>query len=265
MRLGNSRSFGRHSPDRVQRLRGAVRPDGSKKRDGGIKIKSLRLLLLSTLIFTTSPIYLRPPCAVPDRIFLYHEWIYAKIHNWKDIVMRNGILLLFIGLSLTVLPGCDANNQVADVEKDMIFKKKPAEIYVISSPLKGQLLNDGKPLARTKIIRQLEWEGQKSEIVHEFMTNDDGMFDLPVHEEKLSGGGIGQFVAYTEIFVELDGQREGIWTSTKMHKGLNSEFNTPPQGFICDIASPKASVEINHGMCVTKCRWSNMPKENTDE
>lgn len=179
--------------------------------------------------------------------------------------MRHGAVKLFFFSILTLLLGCNADTSATESEQDMIFKKKPSENYVISSPLKGQLLNAGEPMANTKIIRELEWEGHEGAVIEEYLTDENGFFDLPVHEEALSSGGIGQFVAYTKIFVEHDGNREGVWTSAKTHKGLNSEFDEPPQDLVCDVTTPKSRVEMNHGLCMTRCRWSNMPKDESNE
>jgi hypothetical protein len=163
-----------------------------------------------------------------------------------------------------VLPGCNADTSGTDSEQGMIFKKKQPENYIISSPLNGLLLNDGKPLAHKKIFRKLQWNGNEEGMIQQFMTDRNGAFSLPAHAEALTIGALSQFLGHTEIYIDHDGKREDIWYVAKMQKELNSEFDEPPQDLVCDITAEEIRVEIIHGMCMTKCRWRNMPGDNAD-
>lgn len=143
----------------------------------------------------------------------------------------------------------------------MFLNKPNPSTYVISSPLEGVLLRDGKPLGGAKIIRKLRWNGNAEGIFQEFMTDPSGAFSLPVHEETLTLGVLEQFVGKTDLEVEVDGNMEFFWYSAKMHKDLDSKVNEVPENLICDIEEAEKSVNVEFGTCLTKCRWSNMPKD----
>lgn len=137
----------------------------------------------------------------------------------------------------------------------------PPQTIIISTPLEGTLLQNGKPLGKTKIFRKLEWDSNDEEgVVQEFMTDEDGKFALPAYEEVLSTPKIGQFVGYTEIYIEQDGEQISILNFAKMNKVSKEIFPETPRNMVCDITSPEAPVEIDHGLCMTKCRWDNMPE-----
>ena len=97
----------------------------------------------------------------------------------------------------------------------MIFKKPTPVNFVISSPLEGVLLRDGKPLSHARIIRKLRWNGNDEGITQEFGTDESGFFSLPAHEETLSIGPLEQFVGKTNIDVEQNGVLENFWFSAK--------------------------------------------------
>jgi len=142
----------------------------------------------------------------------------------------------------------------------MIFKKPTPVNFVISSPLEGVLHRDGKPLSHARIIRKLRWNGNDEGITQEFGTDESGFFSLPAHEETLSIGPLEQFVGKTNIDVEQNGVLENFWFSAKTLGDMNSEYDIPPEELICDISNADLGVNINFGICMTKCRWSNMPK-----
>ena len=175
--------------------------------------------------------------------------------------MRYSFLTIFMISILAMLSGCDTDSSTTDLEQNMFLENPPPDNYVISSPLKGFLLKGGKPFSHAKIIRKLRWNGNEDGVFQEFVTDESGAFALPVHEETLSFAALAQFVGKTNIYVVHDGVQELFWFSTKKHKDLNSEFDMPPEELICDISTPDMRVNIKSGMCMTRCRWSNMPKE----
>ncbi len=146
----------------------------------------------------------------------------------------------------------------------MFFNKQKTENYVIFSPMEGVLLKNGKPLANTKIIRTLKWNGNDEGLVEEFSTDEKGYFSLPLHEEELSLNILIQFVAYASIETEMEGKMFDIWYNSKLHPELYSETGAPMEGLICDLVNDEIPVFIGNSSVtniLTKCRWDNMPEQ----
>lgn len=167
------------------------------------------------------------------------------------------------------LMACSSSDSDSPQGETIMFLSKPAPSnYVISSPLEGVLTNNGRPLSNTRIIRELTWNGNDGElqkIKQEYLTGEDGKFSLLLHEEILALAPLEQFVGKTSIEVEYEGVTHELWYSAKMDKELNSEYDTPPAGVVCDISNPEIGVNMNLGMCLTRCRWDNMPEDNPDD
>jgi len=143
-----------------------------------------------------------------------------------------------------------------------MFTKTPeATSYVIGSAFKGQLQKDGKPLVNTTVIRRLRWNGNEDGIEQEFTTDENGVFDLPVHEEMLNIPALTEYVGKTDLFAVVDGERDQFWFLAKMDNAEHSEFDETPKGVVCELNSSIERIEVNHGLGGGKCTWENMPKE----
>jgi hypothetical protein len=171
--------------------------------------------------------------------------------------MKIGLVMIFVAF----LSGCSADtspNTEPDKEPKM-FGKNSTQTYVIFSPMQGVLMQDGKPLSHTKIIRRLRWNGNDDEgLVEEFMTDEQGKFSLPAHDEQLSIGMLGQFVAKAYIEVELGNEINEIWYSTKFEPEIYAETGGPLEGLVCDIATERSTFRIGLSKISTNCRWDNM-------
>ncbi|TYK65551.1 DUF6795 domain-containing protein [Colwellia echini] len=178
------------------------------------------------------------------------------------------------GLSFIILLGCsnedgsqdkaaegrfssDISQAKSNKESTMLglFGKKEGEVYVISSPLEGTLVKNGQPLANTKIIRRLRWNGNDDGVVDEFQTDENGNFNIPAHEEILSIGKLTQFVSNIELFSESETDDNFFWYSNKFSGELFSDFETPVKSLVCDIDDNESRVELKHGAVYSKCRW----------
>lgn len=144
----------------------------------------------------------------------------------------------------------------------MFFMQKPPSAnYVIASPLEGVLMKDGKPLVNTTIIRRVRWNDNEDGVEETFATDEKGYFKLPKYEKELEMGALAQFVGKTDLWAVVDGERDQFWFSSKMEKEENSEYEEIPEGVVCDLLVEEEGVNINLGLCLTKCRWDNMPEE----
>lgn len=167
-------------------------------------------------------------------------------------------LLIFIFL----LTGCGSDkslNNEHDKEPEMFFKEKK-ENYVIFSPLEGVLMQGGKPLPNTKIIRKLRWNGNEEGLVEEFLTDNNGNFSLPIHEEELSLNMLSQFVGKADLEFETEAERDYIWSSGKFSAEIFTETAGEISGLVCDIEAEEIAVPMSPLPILTKCRWKNMPE-----
>ena len=178
--------------------------------------------------------------------------------------MRLLILTMSIFLNAVFLVGCDveiSDNKKVDTEQNM-FTKSATENYVIFSPMEGVLMKNGVPLAKTKIIRRLKWNGNDDGLVDEFTTDDQGRFILPIHSETLTLGKLEQFVASTEISVEMAGEIFDVWYNSKLLPEEYAETGAPVEELICDLGIEEIPVFVNESIVpniMTRCRWKSMP------
>lgn len=171
---------------------------------------------------------------------------------------------LIILIALISLQSCRdgylGNNEVA--EKTVMFTKKNAESYVISSPMKGILIHNRVPLINTKIIRKLKWNGNEAGLVETFTTDENGRFFLPVHEEELSLGMLNQFVSSTEVEVDLDGKIFEVWYNNKFENGLFVETDGEIKELVCDLMAEELILKAGLSKILTICRWKDMPVQD---
>lgn len=185
----------------------------------------------------------------------------AAPHPEHSSSMKLTFLILFVA----ILTGCGADTQAdSETHKDPgMFGKQPEQTYVISSPLHGVLIQDGKPLANTKIIRQLWWNGNEEGLLQEFHTDEQGRFYLPLHEEQLSLGKLTQFACSAYIAAEVNGQRIDLWYNDKYEKQLYAETDGHQiDDLKCDLSYEEIAVKAGISRISTKCRWTNMPEES---
>lgn len=168
----------------------------------------------------------------------------------------------FLGI---LLLGCEADvsrDKEADEEPSMFMKRK-MENYVIFSPMEGVLKENGKPLANTKIIRRLRWNSNDEGLVEEFITDDQGRFSLPIHEESLALGMLNQFVSSAKLEVQIKNNIIDVWYNSKLLPELHAETGGSISELICDLNNEEIPVYINESIIadiMTRCRWKNMPK-----
>ena len=170
--------------------------------------------------------------------------------------------ILYLVMLSVGLFGCAADKKL-DLEADKessVFKKKSTEKYVIFSPLKGVLVQNGTPLPRVKIIRNLSWNGSDGGVKEEFYTDENGHFSLPIREENLSLNMLDQFVAKADLEYELNGEKHYLWSSSKFFPEIYTETDGPISGLICDISMEEIPVPMGPTSILTLCRWENMPK-----
>ncbi len=174
--------------------------------------------------------------------------------------MKTFLLILF-GL---FMGGCDSNiatNKEANEEPEMFVKPK-TENYVIISPMEGVLMQNGKPLVNTRITRHLRWNGNEEGLIEDFLTDEQGRFSLPIHEEALSLGMLSQFVGKAEISTNMDGISILFWYNNKLLPEVFTETEGQLNELVCDLDFEEIPVYIAGSTVpniLTRCRWKNMP------
>ncbi|TLM77030.1 DUF6795 domain-containing protein [Microbulbifer harenosus] len=170
---------------------------------------------------------------------------------------------LLVGISSIWNCSADSGAAMVSVKEKEMFGKVKEETYVIASPLSGVLLRDGKPMPNARLLRRLTWNGNEEGVVQEFRTDEEGRFELPVHEEGLSLNFLTQFVAKSTVYVASEADENMIWYSSKLTPELNSEIENPVVGLTCDMADDEVIVhgrESSVPNIMTRCRWSSMKK-----
>lgn len=179
----------------------------------------------------------------------------------------------FVAATIIVfLTGCgeDVNTSVnseADKEPEMfldeLLGKNPKKTYVIASPMDGVLMQNGKPLAHTQIIRHLWWNGNEDGLEETFVTDEQGQFSLPVHEEQLSLGKLTQFTCSTFLEVVINSQRFDVWYNHNLRGDMYAETEGRKlDDLVCDLSNEKIEVRPGISSIMTICRWEGMPKEH---
>ena len=174
--------------------------------------------------------------------------------------MRLAVLPLIAAL----LTGCGADTPaVSEADKEPgMFGKPPKKSYVIASPMEGTLMKDGKPLAHAKIIRSLSWNVNDREVVQEFVTDEQGRFSLPVHEEQFSIGRFTQFACSTFLDVEVEGERFEFWYNNKFDGEIYGETGGRHlDELVCDLSNEELRFRPGNAL-TTVCRWTDMPEES---
>ena len=145
-----------------------------------------------------------------------------------------------------------------------LFGKKSLKNYYISSPLQGLLVKNGKPMANTKIIRKLTWNGNEEGLKNEFFTDENGRFDIPAHQEALKLGTMTEFVGAIELFAESDDEDHiddnFFWLSSKHSEENYSDIEKPLKGLVCDLSREKQAVDIADNSVYARCTWDGMPE-----
>ena len=173
-------------------------------------------------------------------------------------------------LCFLILLGCSgesASEQKMDnkIEEESrvlgLFGSKETKNYVIASPLSGVLVKDGKPLANTKIIRRLTWNGNEEGTVSEFTTDAEGYFTIPVHEETLTLNTMTEFVASSTLYVDEVSDENFFWYSPKRTEGLYSETGGMLEEVVCELSNEEDRVTPENAdtYIFSKCKWQNKP------
>ena len=120
-------------------------------------------------------------------------------------------------------------------------------------------MQNGKPLANTSITRRLRWNGNDEGLVEEFVTDEQGRFSLPIHEEALALGMLNQFVSSAKLEVKIKDQIFDVWYNNKFEAELHAETNGLVSDLVCDLGVEEVVVKAGLSKIMTICRWKDIP------
>ncbi|WP_175610040.1 DUF6795 domain-containing protein [Pseudoalteromonas sp. SK20] len=116
--------------------------------------------------------------------------------------------------------------------------------FVLSAPVKGQLLDKGQPVANTKVVRSLTYGDEYKD---EAITDDNGFFTF---KAKIIKTGKPSNMFDNELLVQHvyleNGTPEGVvlwYTTVSMHEGSDSLKNLLAD-LECDIAKEPQTFDI---------------------
>lgn len=135
------------------------------------------------------------------------------------------------------------------------FKK---EVYLMS-PLKGQLVKDGQPLANTALEVMLSMPGgEQRTFAHQ--TDENGFFDLPAITEKMHVGPMTEFAIGQYVFALVDGEKVRFWYAGKREPEKFAEFSPPGEAeeLVCELTNENQFTDQGTGFIATKCQWKSI-------
>ena len=129
--------------------------------------------------------------------------------------------------------------------------------------VKGQILNQGKPLAGEKVIRYLSYVDQKARYDH-VITDDQGRFILPEVNirSKMPGNFMVEHNTLQIIYIEQDKEKYTLWNSNLPGYKPVAAYGRKLSTLNCDLSSPDVSFEFANDKHPQRphyagsiCRW----------
>lgn len=177
------------------------------------------------------------------------------------------LTLCFLGVLSAYGASSFTENNTEKISMGPFGEKKE---YIISPPFEGYLLENGKPLANTTIIRSISYNtiGDKWEN-ESFQTNDKGYFKIPEKILNMRLSFLSQFVGATKLYVLNGGKEEKFWyshTTDSENKNIYDQFiSDKPIGFTCDLRNEELIQSKTFSGFITKCRWDNFPDNESNK
>ena len=135
-----------------------------------------------------------------------------------------------------------------------------SEKVCVFSTMEGTLTFQGKPAVGAKVVREIEWYGNK-EKPDTVVTDELGRFSFPVMNRVLRRFLPREFVAFQAIFVHYQGQKYQIWEMGKGEGFEYEEFGGRLVNFRCELTDELIGVETKDGLLTTSCVWDSIDKD----
>ncbi|WDE12126.1 DUF6795 domain-containing protein [Thalassomonas haliotis] len=164
------------------------------------------------------------------------------------------LLLLLLTLFTVIFP--------TEGMADMFGFFKKYDVHLCPE-VKGQILNQGKPLAGEKVIRYLNYVDRKERFDHA-ITDETGRFSLPEVNirSKMPGNFMVEHNTLQIIYIEFNNEKHTIWNSSLEGYKPNAAYSRKLSSLNCDLSSPTVSFEFTNDKnpqrphyAVTNCQW----------
>ena len=164
-------------------------------------------------------------------------------------IKQTGSAVLLMALVLSIY-ACKGEAMWPQSEKVCVF-----------STMEGTLTFQGKPAVGAKVVREIEWYGNK-EKPDTVVTDEAGRFAFPVMNRVLRRFSLREFVAFQDIFVHYQGQKYEIWGMGKGEGSEYEEFGGKLVNFRCELTDEAIGVRMENGMLgATSCVWDSIDKD----
>ena len=144
---------------------------------------------------------------------------------------------------------------------NLLISEAEPEKYVISSPLEGRMMRGGEPLRHFTFYRYMKWteytEEDRTVLIQEFTTDDEGYFSLPEYSKILKIPGLNEFIATMDLRTVGNDENTTFHSQGKMNKELYAELGLEPENFICDFENDDVVVR-SPNLTMSRCRWNGM-------
>lgn len=125
----------------------------------------------------------------------------------------------------------------------------------VFSEVTVKVLKDGKPVQNAKVLRQWEWNKEKSD---QTSTDNQGVAHFPaVFESSVSRLLPTEFVVGQQLSVWVDGEEQVFFTNSKREPDENSEFGGAPFKAVCELTDEEVLIEDYGSLMVSKCKLEN--------
>lgn len=110
---------------------------------------------------------------------------------------------------------------------------------VLFSEVKGIVVNQGKPLARTEVVRTFHWMWNNKEYQDRTKTDELGKFTLPKFSLYSIAANVfpHEPVIHQNITIKVNAKDYKAWVASKRNYDDNGELDGQPINIICDIAT----------------------------
>ena len=133
---------------------------------------------------------------------------------------------------------------------------------VLCSPMQGQILNNGQPVAGLRVEQRLLWNMEKEPRIAHATTDEQGYFTFPKVVASANFSWLAQLLHVPAIsrtiYLLQDDQRILAYSGGRNSYREDGDFKTKPENFKCDLNTLRT---INSLLQQVDCEILNTQKE----
>ena len=140
----------------------------------------------------------------------------------------------------------------------IFIKSKDAEATLFS-PLSGKIFHNGKPAANANIRLWIKWKDKEGETFN-YLTDENGYFDIPLKKVDYKDNPLAQIVITQEIKVDYNNETYLIWSLGRTRTEEYSELGGRPVNLTCELNDELEPHRQNGILLATSCKWDSIEK-----